>query len=102
MITKISNFRGGQVVFDFSNGNQVSILWGWGSYSDNHMSILEEYDMDKVFKQSSWTSTRVEVYSMGTDTNGFTKWLERKYGDNPAGYVDVNDIPAILKRADRA
>jgi hypothetical protein len=101
MITKIWNGRAGQVVFDFSNGNTVSILWAWGSYSDNHMSLDGGYDMEKIMKRNNWESTRVEVYSMGTDTNGFTKWLERKYGDNPAGYVPVNDIPAILKRADR-
>ncbi len=101
MITKISNGRGGQAVFTFSNGNEVSILWAWGSYSDNHMGLIGSYDIDECLRRQDWESTRVEVYSMGKDTNGFTKYLERKYGQNPAGYVPVDDIPAILKRADR-
>jgi len=100
MITKISCGRSGQVVYEFDNGNIVSFLWSWGSYSDNHDLMFSDEPYNP--HRTDWESTTVEVYSMGVDTNGFTKYLERKYGDNPAAYAPVADIPMIIKRADRA
>jgi hypothetical protein len=89
------------MVYEYDNGNIVSLLWAWGSYSDNNIN-LSDPDYRKDMDKQDWRSTTVEVYSMGEDTNGFTKWLKKKYEDgNPAGYVAVNDIPMILKRADR-
>lgn len=101
MITKIWCGRAGQMAYEFDNGNIVSIVWSWGTYSDNHMDKLGEYDLKEIIHRQNWESTTVEVYSMGEDTNGFTKYLEHKYGQNPAAYVPVNDIRAILARADR-
>lgn len=100
MIVKISCGRSGQVIYEFDNGNIISFLWSWGSYSDNHMERVG-FDPELYLKNQDWESTTVEVYSMGEDSNGFTRYLEKKYGNNPAGYVDVKDIPAIIKRADR-
>jgi hypothetical protein len=100
MITKVSCGRSGQIVYHFDNGNEVSILWAWGSYSDNHINALTPNYRERMLADD-WESTTVEVYSMGKDTNGFTKYLEKTYGDNPAAFVSVADIPAILKRADK-
>jgi len=100
MLTRISNGRPGQVVFESDNGNVVSILWAWGSYSDNHITIPDPMTIEERISKQDWESTTVEVYSMGKASNTFTAYLERKYGQNPAGYVPVNDIPKILRRLD--
>lgn len=100
MITKVSSGRGGQMVYTFDNGNIVSFLWAWGSYSDNNINFLENSDITKNFKRSNWQSSTVEVYSMGKINSIFTKWLEDTYESNPAGYVPVADIPKILAHAE--
>lgn len=102
MITKISNGRAGQIVYHFSSGAELSFLWAWGSYSDNHMSLSGGYDMDAVTKRQDWESTTVEVYAMGDASAGMGKYLERVYGANPAAYVPVSDIPKIISKANRA
>lgn len=108
MIEKISSTKNGQIVYHFSNGVILSMIWSSGSYTENN-SLLEgtnqkrhELIMQGKFYEAElleWTSTTVEIYSMGDNPNGITEYLGKKYGDNPAGHVPVNDIPKILKRA---
>lgn len=100
MITKIYCGRTGQAAYEFDNGNVLSMVWSWGSYSDNNGFNRGEYTPPD-FNKTDWESTTVEVYSMGKEANGLGEYLRRKYGDNPAGYVPVADIPLIIKRADR-
>lgn len=98
MITKVSSGKTGQMVYYFSNGVVLSFVWDWGSYTENHQ--LRPKDYTKMDGEA-WSSDTVECYSMGDETNGISKYLERKYGDNPAGHIPVNDIPKILRRADK-
>lgn len=102
MIIKISNGRPGQVVFESDNGNVVSILWSYGSYSDNHdMFKFKTPDGHPDYNKQDWESTTVEVYSMGRVESKFTAYLERKYkSGNPAVYVPVDDIAQILRKLD--
>ena len=107
MITKIWCGRSGQVGYNFSNGNSVSILWGYGSYSDNHFQFIDRQpgtDIKELWRRQEWESTRVEVMVFSPEddeSHAFEKWFIKRYGDNPGGYLDVNEIPAILKEADK-
>lgn len=105
MITKVACGRAGQMVYEFDNGNIVSILWAYGSYSDNNIRFDKPVDTlgDTMqrFNKQEWESTTVEIYSMGKIGTGFTEYLERYHGGNPAGYVPVSEIPKILARADK-
>lgn len=108
MITKVSSTKNGQMVYHFSNGVILSMVWSAGSYTEDHFltGISEEYykflTEGEVYKAEhlNWKSRTVEVYSMGIE-HGIDKYFEEHYGGNPAGYVPVNDIPKILKLADK-
>ena len=97
-ISKISSGRNGQTVYHFDNGVVLSMIWDWGSYSDN--SMVRPSDPTKPYYEN-WESTTVEVYSVGDNPNGISEYLDEKYDGSPAGYVPVGDIPKILARADR-
>lgn len=102
MITKVACGRAGQMVYEFDNGNVVSILWAWGSYSDNNIKFDgKPLDAVNAYNKQEWESGTVEIYSMGKIGTGFTEYLERYHGGNPAGYVPVSEIPKILARADK-
>lgn len=102
MITKVGNGRPGQVIFEFSSGAVLSVLWALGSYSDNHdLWKYKDADGHPNWKKQDFESTTVEIYSMGAVEAGMEKYLERVYGQNPAAYVPVDDIPKILRRANR-
>lgn len=98
MITKISSGKNGQIVFRFDNDVVLSFIWDWGTYSDNNMARPKDVTKPQF---ETWSSETVEVYNIGQNTNGIDEYLEKKYGDNPAGYVPVEDIPLILKRGDQ-
>lgn len=95
-IIKVSSYKNGQIIFHFSNKVQLSIIWDYGSYSDN--SNMRPKDINRP-SDEVWSSKTVEVYSMGSNPNGINEWLDFMYGGNPAGYVPVQDIPAIIERA---
>lgn len=102
MITKIWTGRPGQVVYEFSSGAVLSFLWSSGSYSDNNdMFKYLDKEGHPDWEKRDWESTTVEVYSMGAIEAGMEKYLTRVYGDNPAAYVPVSEIPKILSRANR-
>lgn len=104
MITKISSGREAQIRFHFSNGVELSCIWGIGSYTDNHGLNGRPEEFMKNFEDrhlKEWSSTTVEIYSCGDNPNGINEWLIENYGDNPASYVPVEDIPKILRRADK-
>ena len=63
----------------FSNGYSISVQWGAGTYSDNqHLTDIRQRAMSKC----------VEVAAFGRDG--------KMIGD-PKGWVDVDDLPAIMK-----
>lgn len=96
MITEISSGKNGQIRFHFDNGVTLSFIWDWGSYSDNYMKRPSNPGHPNI---EEWKSSTVECYSMGDNPNGISEYIARKYGDNPAGRIPVNDIPKILRKA---
>lgn len=86
MITKIASGRNGQVVYYFDNGNNLSFIWHEYAYSDTQVV------------NGGLEATVIECMASGDDR--LTGWLSNKYGDNPAGYIPVEDIPKIIAKAD--
>jgi hypothetical protein len=94
VIIKVSSHRKAAVCYWFDNGNTVSIIFGAGTYCDN-------YEMDYALRNdpSLIDSKTVEILPGGNES--FIRWMEKKYdGVDVCGYVPVEEIPAILKRAD--
>ena len=88
-IVKVDSMQSGKIAFTYQNGERLSIVFDWGTYSDNH------YNMPPNFLSGRpWESTSVEVY--GAEGKKINEYLEREYGQAPAPYVPVNDIPKIL------
>lgn len=93
MITKVSSTKNGQVVYHFDNGNVLSFIWSYGSYTKNHS------DRDK--SHNEWVLHKpVECYSIGKIGSKVTKYIEDHYDGNPGGYIPVSEIPKLLEIAD--
>lgn len=94
MITELISHRKGAVRYIFDNGNEVSIVFGAGTYTDNY-----DLDLDYWRNNEQVKSKTVEIMPNGHPA--FVRWMERNYECyDVAGYVPVADIPKILKRAD--
>lgn len=87
-IVKISCFRPGQARYVFENGEEVSMIWGYGSYTENH------FPKSKKFDDQEWESTTVEIWG---ETPSVREYLEKKYGSWPTSQTPVDDIPEILE-----
>lgn len=117
MIVEISSHKRAAVRFLFDNGNEVSIVWGGGTYSENHddyteilppgiesdeayeaMRLLQPPDKPPTRYGDTVSSRTVEI--MVTGHIKFVEWFEAQYDQNPAGYVDTKEIPLILAHAD--
>lgn len=92
MIIAIASHRKGATRYKFDNGNEVSIVFGAGTYTE-----LNDTDWETRTDSSLIESKDVEIM---VDGKAFEKWFDRKYDGNPAGYIPVSEIPKILKRAD--
>lgn len=97
-LVKIDSGGIGKVGFNFSNGVRLSVIFSAMTYSDNYNG---NFDIQR--KEGFVESKTVEI--MQTDGNpALNRWIHRKYGDydggsDPIGYVPVEHLPAILKRA---
>lgn len=93
MITRVESHRKAAVKYIFDNGNEVSIVFGWGTHSDN------QYDVHTFADEPyRYESTTVEIMVFGDDS--FVNWFKEKYDGNPGGCIPVSEIPTILQRAD--
>lgn len=92
MVIEVISHKQAAMRYIFDNGNDVSIIFGPYTYSDNH-------DLSP-FREAFEVLRAEKVEIMVDGKAAFVKWFERKYGDNPGGYIPVADIPAILKIAD--
>lgn len=90
MLVRIESRRPAQMIYHFDNGVSLSMIWGAGSYTENHMK--------RDFESSEFVSETVEIYSNGAQ-HYIDTWLNQEYGGNPAS-VPVRDIPKILEIAD--
>lgn len=98
MIVKVSSHKRASIQYHFDNGNVVSIVFGGGTYSDNHMNTKEILNMGDF---ETYESTTVEVMVNGHYK--YEQWFMDNYGDgdnNPVGYIAVEHIPLILAHAD--
>jgi hypothetical protein len=93
MIVKVRSHRKGAIRYIFDNGNEVSIIFGAGTYSD-----LNDSDWETRTDSTQIESTTVEIMVDGSKK--FIKWFEKNYEYNPAACIEAKEIPKILKKAD--
>lgn len=58
--------RDNGVFLSFPNGNSISTIWGWGSYTENHdwhpdPTKQGTYDISEIFKRIPEGSNTVEI-----------------------------------------
>lgn len=85
----------------FSNGVAVSVIWKPGSYSDNHNVFNGTQDINHDWlmgldSQKPTVSSTAEVMVTDDPTGRATKYMERHFGYNPAGYLSVDNVMEIL------
>lgn len=94
-IVKIDSIKGGKVAFTFEDGERLSIVFDFGTYTENHFNH-ELYEKElKGEPFVGWQSTTVEVY--GAPGDKINEYLEKEYGQAPAPGVPVEDIPKIIE-----
>lgn len=76
----------------FKNGTKVSVIWCGGTYSDNHMKF------DDILGQSldPSVSGTAELMVLDDPTGRGVRYVEKQYGNNPAGYLSVDDVIDIF------
>jgi len=106
MIIKVSSHKRAAVQYHFDNSNVVSIVWGGGSYSDNHDKMSEVHESLSNFdgsppigRDDPVESRNVEIMVLDGHPD-FEKWFIDNYDANPASYVSAEYIPLILAHAD--
>lgn len=95
------SIRQGTFRFTFKNGVGVSVHFSAGSYSDNHDLMFETRRMNS-YEVGKMVSTNAEVMITEDPTEKVTKWLERKYGGNPEGYLTPEQVLEVLNKASKA
>ena len=93
-IVLIDSFKSGKVAFTFENGERLSLIFDFGSYTEN-LDDFNGFEKENQGRPYAWSSTTVEAY--GADGKAINKYLKKEYGSAPAGGVPVSDIPKILK-----
>lgn len=68
----------------FPNGNSLSTIWGFGSYSENHTNIVDSEDLLKQF-ETFFGSDTVEI--MPSCSDKLLRKLQKKYPENENGGV---------------
>lgn len=92
-----SSSRDCQIVLTFPNGNSMSTIWGFGSYSDNHFPDLESWDMTKgaefgtigLFHSVKSSDTVEVMYEVDPATQ---QVIDQHFpeGENLLGYLTLN------------
>lgn len=93
-IVKIDSIHSGKVAFIFEDGQRLSFVFDFGTYTDNHFNY-EVYEKEQRGEHCRWESTNVEVY--GAEGEKINEYLIKEYGSAPACGVPVDDIPKIIK-----
>lgn len=81
--------------FWFSEDVGVSIIWGWGSYTENHMPKHSPDD-----RSEPMTSDTVELYPLGSWPNQCQQDVLEILGADefPVGYVDLPAFTKVMAR----
>ena len=88
-----SNWKHNGVHLTFPNGNALSTVWGYCTYSDNH----GDYSVDAFNKFME--SDTVEIMILNAPEK-LTKKIQRKYdfgGDSVKGYLTMTEWLDIVK-----
>lgn len=93
-IVKIDSFHAGKVAFTFEDGQRLSFVFNFGTYTENVYN-LEKHEKERRGGYCMWDSSTVEVY--GAEGATINEYLEKEYGSAPAGNVPVDDIPKIIE-----
>ncbi len=82
-------WRAGRFHLNFPNGNQISTVWGSGTYSDNHDDSQDsDFLLGRQKNSPVFDSSTVEI--MFTAPDKLTKKILKKYSDGsgqPIGYL---------------
>lgn len=92
-LTSLKSHCKGATRYIFDNGNEVSVVFGAHSYTPNH-DLPRETKYDGV---TTYESNEVEIMVSG---DKFVNWFVRQYDGNPAGYLSLDDMQKVLKKAD--
>lgn len=95
---RITNHKDNGVFLQFDNGICLSTIWGWGSYSENHdWHPKGDTSLDNVFKKIEEGSHNVEIMFTDGDPKFIKKMCIKYDGENPIGYLDLNDWLDIVQ-----
>jgi len=111
-MAKITNWRANRILFDFDNGFKLSVVFGFGSYSDNHnVSVVNEHLINRLFIVGNWDehiesgSENVEIMFSKIPKGGerLVRAAHKKYsGDGSViGYLPVSDLYKIITKIDK-
>lgn len=91
-----NNWKHNAIHLTFPNGNSLSTIWGYLTYSDNH-DFISGYDDDKFTR---WLpSDTVEIMILEAPDK-LRKKIEKKYdfgGDTVKGYLTMKEWLDIVK-----
>lgn len=93
----------GKFQIKFSNGVGVSVIWGAGSYSDNHDAFMKDGQLDQTKLMGTdlepCESTTAEVMITVDPSGKAVRFIEAHHGQNPAGYLTPEQVIDILTYA---
>ena len=105
------SFRENGIHLNFPNGVGLSVIWGYGSYSENHdwehpdnkgKRVGDDgYHVHKLFEKITEGSNSVEVMIIKGASNQFITRLSKNTsgeGQNPWGYIGIGDWLKIINR----
>lgn len=89
------NFKHNGIHLTFPNGNSLSTIWGYGSYSDSYDILGATSDDFKTFMESD----TVEIMIIKAPEK-LVKRIKRKYdfeGDSVKGYLTMSEWLDVVK-----
>lgn len=101
-----SSHQKGTFAIKFKSGTQVSVVWKPGTYSDNH-DVFDHGPGGGMISQAQLmgadrapcVSSTAEVMVTDDPTGKAVPYVEQQHGDNPAGYLNVEQVMDILNFA---
>lgn len=91
------------VLLNFPNGNSVSSVWGFGTYTDNHDAELYKGngkpDFDRIYKEPNEGSMTAEIMvDCGEELNRALQEKYRGAGSSVIGYLTIMEWLEVVHR----
>jgi len=96
------NHRDNGVHLQFPNGNSISTIWGWGSYSEGRDFNDGTEPFTKRFDRNPDGSNTVEIMISCPDKLHESIYKKYDSDDSVIGYVSMDDWMKIINRLWRA